>query len=372
MKKRRTLIVVILVVMALAVVGWGVTHWRQRSPEREALVLYGSADIREVQLAFRVSDRIADLRVEEGDTVHPGQTLATLDTSILQEEVNSAKASAERQRQVVDRLVHGSRPQEIDRARGLVEETRAILRDAQKLYTDTKEAFDQQAGTQRELDDAVAGVQKAQGRLQALKAELSLAVEGPRVEDIAAAKALLQEKQAAVDLAQTRLGDATLVAPAAGVIRERILEPGDMADPTRPVLTLAKTDPMWIRVYIDEPDLGVVRLGMNATITTDSFPDREFSGWVGYISPTAEFTPKVVHSPHVRTQLVYEARVFVRNPAGDFRLGMPATVSIPLDQKPTDHANPAAPTEPSAGPESASPTPSPGSQPAPTTSEPKD
>ncbi len=339
---RRLLFFLVILAVAAAATIWGTAHWRRQAQDRHALSLYGTADIREVQLAFRVADRIAELLVEEGDAVQPGQTLAKLDTSILEAELERAQAAAESQRQVVNRLVNGSRPQEIERARGLVEEATALLHDVQQRYEDTKAAYEKQAATQWELDDALAAVQKAQGRLKALKAELSLALEGPRQEDIAAAKALLREKEAAVELAKTRLNDAQLVAPAAGIIRERILEPGDMADPTRPVFTLAKTDPLWIRVYIDEPDLGLVQLGMNAVITTDSYPGRTFTGWVGYISPTAEFTPKFVHSPRVRTQLVYEARVFVHNPDGAFRLGMPATVTIPLDQHPTNHAPSAA------------------------------
>ena len=107
-----------------------------------------------------------------------------------------------------------------------------------------------------------------------------------------------------------------------------------MASPQRPVLSLAILDPKWVRAYVSEPDLGHVHPGMKATVRADSFPHREFAGWVGFISPVAEFTPKEVQTAELRTSLVYEVRVFVTDPADDLRLGMPATVTLRLGATP--------------------------------------
>ncbi|MFO7986143.1 MAG: efflux RND transporter periplasmic adaptor subunit, partial [Desulfatiglandaceae bacterium] len=138
--------------------------------------------------------------------------------------------------------------------------------------------------------------------------------------------------QAGLDLARQRLSDTHLYAPAPGIIRDRILEPGDMAFPQVPVFTLALTDPLWVRAYVPEPSLGKIAPGMHAEVTTDSYPGKIYPGWIGFISPTAEFTPKNVETPDLRTRLVYEVRIYICNPQGELRLGMPATVSIPLDQ----------------------------------------
>jgi len=154
---------------------------------------------------------------------------------------------------------------------------------------------------------------------------------------LAAAKASLLAYEADLALAQRELADAQLCAPTNGVIRNRILEPGDMASPIKPVLTLAITDPLWVRAYLSEADLGKVWPGMAATVSTDSFPHRRYEGWVGYISPTAEFTPKTVQTPDVRTSLVYQVRVYVHNPRNELRLGMPATVRIDLRQARRPH-----------------------------------
>jgi HlyD family secretion protein len=130
-------------------------------------------------------------------------------------------------------------------------------------------------------------------------------------------------------LLRQELADAQLVAPIDGVVRTRIMEPGEMASPQKPVFSLALTDPKWIRAYVSEPDLGKVHPGMAATVAVDSFPQHPFDGWVGFVSPVAEFTPKTVQTEELRPSLVYEVRVFVKDASDVLRLGMPATVHLP-------------------------------------------
>jgi HlyD family secretion protein len=148
----------------------------------------------------------------------------------------------------------------------------------------------------------------------------------------------LQADQAQLELLHRQLADAELVAPGDAVVRTRLLEPGEMISPQRPVLNLAITDPKWVRAYVSEPDLGKIQYGMKASISTDGSPDRRFSGWVGFIASVAEFTPKAVETVELRSSLVYEIRVFVQDPQDQLRLGMPATVLLEL--------SPAAPGKP--------------------------
>ncbi len=196
------------------------------------------------------------------------------------------------------------------------------------------------AASPQQIDDAKAAHLSAQARLHATQEDLRLAVEGPRSEDIEAARAQLLADQNALELAQHRLADAKLFAPAAGTVLTRILEPGAVVLPNTPAYTLALRDPVWVRAYFSERDLGRVFPGMKAEIKTDSFPDRTYAGWVGFISPTAEFTPKPVETPELRTSLVYRTRIYVRNPDQTLRQGMPVTVHLPLGQSPP--ASPAA------------------------------
>jgi HlyD family secretion protein len=125
------------------------------------------------------------------------------------------------------------------------------------------------------------------------------------------------------------------MAPTDAVVRTRLMEPGEMASPQKPVFSLAITNPKWVRAYVSERDLGRVHPGMRAQVAVDSFPERRFEGWVGFISPVAEFTPKPVQTTELRTSLVYEVRVFVKDAADDLRLGMPATVYLP-EHSPTE------------------------------------
>jgi HlyD family secretion protein len=107
-----------------------------------------------------------------------------------------------------------------------------------------------------------------------------------------------------------------------------------MASPQRTVLTLALVEPLWVRAYVPEPDLGKLRLGAPAQVATDSYPGKRYPAWIGFISPTAEFTPKSVETEELRTNLVYQVRVFVCPPHDELRLGMPATVTVPLGAAP--------------------------------------
>ena len=184
---------------------------------------------------------------------------------------------------------------------------------------------------QQDVDDAKAALDVAEATLAVNQKALDLAVIGPRKEDIAQNQAQLRANQAQAALLRQQIMDAQLVAPVDAVVRTRILEPGDMASPQKPIFTLAITDPKWVRAYVAEPDLGKVRPGMSASVMVDSFPNRRFDGWVGFVSPVAEFTPKSVQTEELRTSLVYEVRVFVKDPADELRLGMPATVALNLE-----------------------------------------
>ena len=299
------------------------------------LVVYGNVDVRQVELAINGNERIALLQVKEGDRIKKGQLLAKLETERLEYAVDRAKAQVETQRQVVARLEAGSRPEEIAKARADVEAAKAKSRDSNRTLQRVQTLVQEKADTQQELDDAKAAYDSAEAQVAALQAELDLAIAGPRKEDIAEAKALLKSYDAELAQAEHDLKDASLYAPSDGIVQDRILEIGDMASPQKTVYTVALIDPVWVRAYVSEPDLGKISEGMKAAVVTDSFPDKQYQAWIGFISPTAEFTPKPVETRELRTKLVYQIRVFVKNPNNELRLGMPATVKIKLNQTPS-------------------------------------
>jgi HlyD family secretion protein len=329
--KKRAIFVVILILL-VAGVGWWYGHRIERGGVAKEIVLYGNVDIRQIQLAFHGTGHIHNLAVQEGDYVKPGVLVAEIDPVRYEASVARAAAELAAQKQILARLVAGTRPEEITQAQARVKAAEAKWEDAKLVYERTKRLVGDKAVPKQKLDDAEAAFESAKDDLDAARQALALSVKGPREEDIAAARAQVKANEAALRLAEKELADTKLYAPAPGVIQDRILEQGDMAFPETPVFTLALTNPIWVRAYIEEPDLGKIAPGMKAHVTTDSFPGKIYRAWIGFISPTAEFTPKEVQTTELRTKLVYRIRVYACNPEGELRLGMPVTVTIPLDQ----------------------------------------
>lgn len=287
-RKKLIPLVAAIVLGTSAVAAW--YFGNHRANRADVLTLYGNVDIRQAQLAFNGAERISQLLVKEGDHVRKGQLLARLDDSSLREQVRKVQA-------------------EVAAARINARNSERNYRRARKL-AEQHFIASQQADNERAASDA--------------------------------ASATLRADEAALAVARKALADTRLYAPDDGVIQQRILEVGDMASPQRPVYTLALINPLWVRVYVQETDLGKLKPGMRAEVSTDSYPGKRYQAWVGYISPSSEFTPKSVQTTEVRSSLVYQARVFVCNPQDELRLGMPATVTIALNQPPAadnDHCS---------------------------------
>lgn len=324
---------IVLAILVLALIAGGIYWFRQHHATRTELVLYGNVDLRQVELPFNNSERVAAVLAQEGDRVHRGEVLARLDVSRLEPQLAQAQAAAAAQQQAVARLHNGSRPEEIAQARANVAlaeadagQARAKLERLQTLAASSGG----RAVSRQDLDDAKAAAEVADARLLVNRKALDLAVAGPRREDIAEAEARLNVQLAQLALLRQQMADAELKAPLDAVVRSRLIEPGEMASPQKSAFTLAITDPKWVRAYIGEADLALVKPGMPAAIMVDAFAERRFEGWVGFISPVAEFTPKSVQTEELRSSLVYEIRVFVKDPDDALRLGMPATVHLPL------------------------------------------
>ncbi len=328
MKKRS--LAVLLVAVLLAAGGWA--WWQGRGHgDAGVLVLYGNVDIRQISLAFDGSGRVTQLRADEGDRVKAGAVLAVLDTRALELRAEQAQAQVQAQEQALLRLRNGSRPEEIAQAR---DRFIAAQADAVRAAQDLARLQGIAASTQgrgvskQDLDRARTGLQAARAQAAAQQEALRLAELGPRKEDVAAARAQRDAAQAQLALLQYEIGQGVLRAPADAVVRSRLLEPGDMATPQRPVFALALTRPKWVRVYVSEADLGRIKPGMPASVFTDSHPDQPIAGKVGYIASVAEFTPKAVQTQELRTSLVYEVRVRVADKSDVLRLGQPATVRL--------------------------------------------
>lgn len=275
--KRALLIIIILLLLALGGVYYYRTH---ETPNDSIIKLYGNIDIREADLGFRVFGRLQKLNYEEGDRVKKGDKLAHLDQKPFLDALHAAQSDVEQKKAAYQNAVH-------------------IATRKEKL-----------------LKSKFASTQETE------------VASSTRDQNLAA----FHVSSANLDTANTNLADTVIYAPSDGMILSRVKEPGTVLNPGDIVYVLALDIPIWARVYISEKDLGRIFLGMKAKIYTDSNPNKPYLGQVGFISPVAEFTPKTVETPELRTKLVYRLRVIITNPDRLLRQGMPVTVELDTSQ----------------------------------------
>ena len=327
MKRRQKGILAVILVLLVGAGIFAYHHHEEAAKQAAAreLTLSGNVDVREVTLSFRGSDRVKDILVEEGDTVEEGQVLARLDTDELNINLRKTKAQIAAQQSTVAKLHNGTRAEEIAQAQQRYKAAEAAASNAQGIYERRQAVYDSVEGvSEQDLDNARSQAEAKQAELEAggVADDLEQTVE--------AAEANLQALEEEQSREEYLLSQYELRAPMKGVIRSRLLEVGDMASPSTPVFKLSLLDKKWVRAYVKESDLGHIYEVQSARVFIDSQRDKPIAGQVGYISDTAEFTPKTVQTDELRTALVYEVRIYVDDAENVLRLGMPATVKIAL------------------------------------------
>lgn len=321
-------VVILLLVLAGGGAGYYWKHTSGQVSSGDTVILYGNIDLRTTQLAFNEQEMVEEILVDEGDQVEEGQLLARLRKKRLTFQLQEAEAMVGAQKEALLLLITGTRIQEIKKIQAELKAAQVRVANAERFVNRLKVTSGTGASTIQDLDNARAELDVARAESDVVEASLALAREGFRIEKIAEARAVLKAREAQAALLRERLEDTFLYAPAPGIIESRIMEPGEVAAPGRMVFSLALTAPKWVRAYLSEPDLGFIAQGMEAKVYTDSFPGEAFEGTVGFISSAAEFTPKFVQTTELRTQLVYEIRIWLEDPDNRLRLGMPVTVVV--------------------------------------------
>ncbi len=324
--------------VALCIILAGVGYWqfwRIHNGPPGQLRLMGHIEATETDLAFKVPGIIAKINFQEGDYLQIGQVVAELDAKDLRDEVAAAEARVGAAQAVLKRLLTGSRVQEIAEARAAVLQAQADLENKRLDNSRMEGLLKRGAVPVSRRDSARAAYLMAEMVLRRAEENYSLVKEGPRKEDIDQAKAELKQAQANLELTQTRLNYATLTAPVNGVVLARPAEPGEVAAIGSIILTTGDLDNVYLEAYIPELDLARVRLGQKAVVTTDSYPDKKYAGWVSFINAKAEFTPKTVETFKERVALVYRTKIRVENPHYELKPGMPAEAVILLEDNHT-------------------------------------
>jgi HlyD family secretion protein len=367
--------------MLVAVLGLAAAWTARRlAPAPATLTVTGTIEAIQVDISPRITARIVERTVREGQPVERGQLLvrlddeqpaaelrraeATLQASEAQlrdlragarpEEIREAEATAARAQAQLADLQAGSRREEIEQARAALDDAAATRQWTARDYQRTKELFGRElvaaaevdrmrqaaevavakekaareklamveAGArQQEIEAARQGLRAARERVQLLRA-------GPRPEAVTAAGAQVAEARAAAMLAKARVDDTRLFSPITGVVLRKNMEVGETASPGNSILTLMDPGDIWLRAYVPETEIGRLKIGQPAVITVDAFPGRRFEGAISEIASEAEFTPKNVQTKKERVNLVFRIKITARNPDGVLKPGLPADAEI--------------------------------------------
>jgi HlyD family secretion protein len=324
---RKRLVIILGVVAVLSVAGWFICQQFTSAPQR-ILTLQGNIDIRQVNVGFRVTGRVKEMKLEEGDVVHAGDLIATLDDVPYQDQVRLAEAQVAQAQANYTKMVNGYRPEEIEQAKAQLAQAKANYQNALR-YFERQDALQQShVISKSDYDNALASRDSLKGQVDLAQANLNLELAGNRFEDIDSAKAQLDNSKANLATARQNVDDCKLFAPVDGVIITRAVEPGTIVSTSSVIYSVCQNEPVWVRTYVDERDLGRIYPGMKALVSNDTDPNHPYIGQIGFISPVAEFTPKTVETRELRTDLVYRLRVIVTKPDRYLRQGMPVTLRM--------------------------------------------
>jgi len=317
-------------VLLVAIIGIAVAayFYNQAHSPANAETLYGNVDIRELSIAFRVGGRVTELYVDEGAKVKEGDLLASLDTEPLLNTLHNAEANLAAMKAHSALLHSGYRTEDIQQSQAKLQSLRAVLKESEQQLARQKALIPDHATTQHAVDAAQSMRDQAAAQLQAQIEQLRLMKTGYRPEEIAQADAQYQQAQVSLDIAKLALADASLKSPNEGIILTRAIEKGSMIQAGTSAFSLSLTNPVWVRAYVDEPQLGRFATGTKVTLHTDTRPDKPYHGVVGFVSPSAEFTPKAVETTDLRTSLVYRLRIIVTDPDAQLSQGMPVTIRL--------------------------------------------
>lgn len=389
MKKRLP----ILLLVAVAAAG-GYYWWRtQHSADGNRLFVSGNLELTQVDISFKIAGRLIERKVDEGNWVKRGDLIATLDplqlrqqkardqavvysaqsnyqqleTSIafqeatLESDVATRNAELNQATAKLEELLNGSRKQDIQQAEAAVADAQAQLEFARSDYARMQTLYKNEDISKQQFDQAKTKLDSATAQLRSAEEKYSLVKEGPRQEDIAAAradvaraqaavktaeanrlelkrkeeelvqrKALIDQSIAQVGITQSQLDDTEVTTPIDGVVLVKSAEPGEVLAAGTTVVTIGDLEHPWLRAYINETDLGRVKLGQKVKLTTDSFPGKVYWGTISFIASDAEFTPKQIQTKEERVKLVYRIKIDVDNSSHELKLNMPVDAEILL------------------------------------------
>lgn len=295
---------------------------------KKVLQANGIVEVREVIVSSEVTGKIIKINFDEGSKVDSGFVLCQVDTELTYQRYLEAKSQAEALFSQYQLILKGARTEEIEAMEEVVNRARVNFENAQKHFERIKNLYEGDVATQEQFDNAKALFESSKAQYEEAKRKLDVLKKGAREEEIKSAFANYNRAVAQVGAIKIQLEKSKVTSPISGFVVEKFVELGEFVSPGTPVAKIADLDKVYIRIYVLEKELGLVKLGDTVDVKIDSYPDRVFKGTVIFISPKAEFTPKNVQTKDERVKLVYAVKVKVKNENGIFKPGMPADVEI--------------------------------------------
>jgi HlyD family secretion protein len=327
---KRVIPIVILLTAAVAASAYYYLQLTNKSAPVNQLTFSGNIEAHESLVGFKVQGRIVELPVEEGQQVAQGALLARLDDADFKQRVVIDEATVRVRESDLALTLAGTRHQEVKAAQQTMIDAEADLEQKKLDNERAKQLFTKDEVSAQDRDQAATSLKRSEAIFKVTQQRYNESVEGSRKEDIAIARANLNEAKAGLGLSQVNLSYTILRAPSAGVVTVRQVELGEVVAPGSPVVTLADLDHIWLRAYVAETDLGRIQWGQEAILTTDTYPGKQYHGRISFISSAAEFTPKSVQTYAERVTLVYRIKIDIDNPNHELKPGMPADARIDL------------------------------------------
>lgn len=303
-----------------------------KKPDPNIIRTSGVVEAVEVRVGSKIAGPLAEVLVEEGDLIEAGQVIARVDIVDYSLRLAGALAAVEQARSLHQDAQKGLRPEEIAQLETAVEAKRALYERAKIEYDRTFTLAETRVAPVHQAELARKAMDAAKKDMEAAQETVRIARLGSRADRVRAAAHALEQAEAAVAEIRQKLADGEIRSPTAGRVSIKNMETGEIVPAGGTIVTLIDLDRPWVRVYIPENKLGRVRLGMKATILSDSFKGKEYVGEIRFISPEAEFTPKNVQTEEERVKLVYAVKIYMDNPEQELKPGMPVDAVIRLDR----------------------------------------
>lgn len=319
----RNVILIFLVVVFMGLAALFVASRLRREPDDQIRV-YGNIEVTEVDVSFKLAGKVEKRFVDEGDLIQEGELVAELENVELLNEKKIRLAKLAQAEANYKEIQAGSLPTDIVQSEARLKQTEADFARVKEDYQRQETLLADQVISQREFDVNKAAFISAEANLKQAQESYELLKGTIQEERVQAALAQVQEALASLAVAEKHLEDASLKSPLSGWVISKNREPGEVVQAGTPIVTVGNLKDIWFRAYIDETDLGKVKLNQKVNVTTDSYPDKVYKGLISFISKQAEFTPKNVETKKERVKLVYRIKVTLDNSELELRPGMPA------------------------------------------------